>query len=129
MVKTRINGPNEATVDDDEDVENSTEANELNEANGQSSSHSFSHSQVEQTDNELQHLLPLQQLGIDEIQCSLQFAITRMETGESAELCQEFFEEAHQKIEFESLTKQITLRSKSHLNRQSKQLSGVKNDQ
>ena len=73
--------------------------------------------------------MSLQQLGLDEIQCSLQFANNCIETGEAVELCQEFFEEAQQKIvDFESLTKQIILHSKSHLNRQSTLLSGVKND-
>ena len=129
MVKKRNKGQNEATVADDDDVENGTEANELHAANGQSSSDSFSHSQLDQTDDELQQLLSLQQLGLDEIQCSLQFANNCIETGEAVELCQEFFEEAQQKIvDFESLTKQIILHSKSHLNRQSTQLSGVKND-
>ena len=114
---------------DDDDVENSNEANELHAANGQSSSDSFSHSQLEQNDDEIQQLLSLQQLGLDEIQCSLQFANNCIETGEAVELCQEFFEEALQKIvDFESLTKQIILHSKSHLNRQTTQLSGVKND-
>ena len=129
MVKKRNKGQNEATVADDDDVENGTEANELHAANGQSSSDSFSHSQLDQTDDELQQLLSLQQLGLDEVQCSLQFANNCIETGEAVELCQEFFEEAQQKIvDFESLTKQIILHSKSHLNRQSTQLSGVKND-
>ena len=79
---------------DDDDVENSNEANELHAANGQSSSGSFSHSQLEQTDDEILQLLSFQQLGLDEIQCSLQFANNCIETGEAAELCQEFFEEA-----------------------------------
>ena len=105
---------------DDDGVENSSEANELHAANGQSSNNSFSHSQLEQTDDELQQLLSLQQLGFDEIQCSLQFANNCIETGEAVELCQEFFEEVQQKIvDFEFLTKQIILHSKSHLNRQS----------
>ena len=126
MVKKR---PNEATVADGVDVENVNEANEITEANGQSSSNSFSHSQVEQTRNELQQILSLQQLGLDEIQCSLQFANNCIEIGESAGLCQEFFEKAQQKIvDFESLTKQIILHLKSHLNRQPTQLSGVKID-
>ena len=68
MVKKRNKGQNEATVADDDDVENGTEANELHAANGQSSSDSFSHSQLDQTDDELQQLLSLQQLGLDEIQ-------------------------------------------------------------
>ena len=115
---------------DDDDVENSNEANELHAANWQSSKDSFSHSQLEQTDDELQQLLSLQQLGLDEIQFSLQFANNCIETGEAVELCQEFFEEARQSkiVDFESLTKQTILHSKSHLNRQSTQLSRVKND-
>ena len=98
MAKQRSKGQNEATVaDDDDDVENSNEASELHEANGQSSRDSFSsHSQLEQTDDELQ-LLSLQQLGLDEIQCSLQFANNCIETGEAVGLSQEFFEEAQQK--------------------------------
>ena len=83
---------------DDDDVENSNEANELNEANGQSSSDSFSQSQVEQTKNELQQILSLQQLGLDEIQCSLQLANNCIETGESAELCEEFMRKPNRKL-------------------------------
>ena len=129
MVNKRNKSQNEATVADDDDVENSSEANELHAANGQSSSNSFSQSQLEQTDDELQQLLSLQHLGFDEIQCSLQFANNCIETGEAVELCQEFFEDVQQKIvDFEFLTKQKILHSKSHLNSQSTQLSGVKND-
>ena len=129
MVKKRNKSQNEATVTDDDDVENSSEANELHAANGQSSSNSFSQSQLEQTDDELQQLLSLQQLGFDEIKCSLQFANNCIETGEAVELSQEFFEDVQQKIvDFEILTKQKILHSKSHLNSQSTQLSGVKND-
>ena len=111
---------------DDDDVENSNEANELNAAIGQSSSNSFYHSQVEQADDELEHFLSLEQLGLDHIQCSIQFANICKETGDAVELCQEFFEEVQQTIvDFESLTKQIILHPKSHLNGQSTQLSGV----
>ena len=38
MVKKRNKGQNEATVADDDDVENGNEANELHAANGQSPS-------------------------------------------------------------------------------------------
>ena len=57
MVKKRNEDQNEATVADDDDVEKSKEVNMMNLANGQSSRDSFSHSQVQQTDNELHQLL------------------------------------------------------------------------
>ena len=48
-------------------------------------------------DDDLQQLLSLQQLGLDEIQYSLLFANNCKETGESAKLCEEFFEDFQQK--------------------------------
>ena len=82
----------------DDDVENSNEANELNAANGQSFSGSFSHSQNEQADDKLQKLLSLQHYGFVEIQCALLFANNCIETGQAVELCQDFFEEAQQQM-------------------------------
>ena len=75
---------------------------------------------MEQTDNEKGQLSSYKQLGLDNNQCSLRLVNNCAETDESAQLCQEFLDGALQEIvDFDSLTTQLILFSKSHLNQSS----------